>query len=166
MMFVHSYQAYLFNRILSLRIKRGYPINEPLLGDVIMPLGSGNVPSHHHYIKVKEQNIDKITRNVSKNKGFIGGLIFGARSEFADGIPGEIEREVVEAEDIGRERFVIPEIPQCSSTGLRREMVSVLDGLFCQPGKDWVRFIFGLNKGCYATSLLREYMKTQSPFDF
>jgi len=166
MMFIHSYQAYLYNRILSERLRRGYAINEPLLGDVILAISPDRLPSHHHYITVKEHNLNKITKNIKRNRGFIGGLIFGSQSTFADGIPGEIEHRVIEEEKIGRKQFVVPEIPECTSTGLRREIISVLDRLYYQTGKDWARFLFRLNKGCYATSLLREYMKSNNPFDF
>ncbi len=166
MMLVHAFQAYLFNQILSERIRQGYAINEALEGDIILPLAQRGLPSHHHYIRVKEENLSKINKNLKKNKGFVGGLIFGAQSTFAEGIPGEMERKVIQKEDIDRERFVVPEIPQCSSMGLRREITSVVSGLYTQMGKDWCRFIFRLNKGCYATSLLREYMKSGSPFDF
>lgn len=166
MMFVHAYQGYLFNRVVSERIRRGYSINEPLVGDMILAINSNKLPSHHHYISVKEHNIDKITKNIQMNKGFIGGLIFGSQSTFAEGVPGEIERKIIEEEKIEREQFVVPDIPQCTSTGLRREIISVLDHFYYQTGRDWVRFLFRLNKGCYATSLLRECMKSNSPFDF
>ncbi|HID71871.1 MAG TPA: tRNA pseudouridine(13) synthase TruD [Thermoplasmata archaeon] len=165
-MFVHSYQAYLFNRILSERIRRGYAINEPLVGDVIVPADEYGLPTHHHYILVKEHNLNKISKMVKMNKGFIGGLVFGSKSEFAQGEPGEIERKIIEMEGMEQRNFVVPEIPECSSSGLRREIISVLKHLFYQAGKDWVRFIFRLNKGCYATSLLREYMKSTNPYDF
>ncbi|MCK5547672.1 MAG: tRNA pseudouridine(13) synthase TruD, partial [Thermoplasmata archaeon] len=37
-MFIHSYQSYLFNKMLSQRIQGGAPLNEPLPGDLIMPI--------------------------------------------------------------------------------------------------------------------------------
>src|SRR5947208_578105 len=37
MMFVPGYQSFLFNRILSERIRRGLPIQEPVAGDVVLP---------------------------------------------------------------------------------------------------------------------------------
>ncbi|MBS3782688.1 MAG: tRNA pseudouridine(13) synthase TruD, partial [Candidatus Thermoplasmatota archaeon] len=40
MMFVHAYQSYLFNKMVSLRLQRNLPLNDALLGDVILPADS------------------------------------------------------------------------------------------------------------------------------
>ncbi|HEC96150.1 MAG TPA: tRNA pseudouridine(13) synthase TruD, partial [Euryarchaeota archaeon] len=37
-MYIYAYQSYIFNRILSERIRRGLPIMEPIEGDIIIPL--------------------------------------------------------------------------------------------------------------------------------
>jgi len=37
MMFVHAYQSFLFNRMLSERVRRGIPLDRPVEGDVVLP---------------------------------------------------------------------------------------------------------------------------------
>ena len=37
-MFIYAYQSYLFNRILSERIKKKIPLNKAVLGDIILPI--------------------------------------------------------------------------------------------------------------------------------
>ena len=74
---------------------------------------------------------------------------------------GEIERAVVEEEGLRPEDFRIVELPEASSKGTRRELLVPL-----RPGEpmitfegDTVVFRFTLPRGCYATALMREYMK-------
>ena len=61
---------------------------------------------------------------------------------------------------------MVPDIPFISSSGLRRSLLaSVKDINYSfskddiNKGKNCVLFKFQLQKGCYATSLLREFMK-------
>ena len=37
-MFVYAYQSYLFNKILSERIKKNLPLNKAVVGDIILPI--------------------------------------------------------------------------------------------------------------------------------
>jgi tRNA pseudouridine13 synthase len=53
----------------------------------------------------------------------------------------------------------VPELPVASSKGIRREFVAPSKDFKYQTEKNDVKMSFTLNKGCYATSLLREFMK-------
>src|SRR3989442_13803942 len=44
LMFVHGYQSYLFNQILSERMRRGIPIHEPVAGDLVLPADRRGLP--------------------------------------------------------------------------------------------------------------------------
>ncbi|MCU0860024.1 MAG: tRNA pseudouridine(13) synthase TruD, partial [Thermoplasmata archaeon] len=131
MMFVHAYQSYLFNRMLSQRIREGLPLGVPVVGDLVLPLTKTGVPDHDTPIPVTEDNLEKATRNCREGKAFVSGLIYGSDSVFSDGRIGEIERAMVEAEGLKGSDFEI------------------------------ATFSFSLNKGCYATGLLREFMKAE-----
>ena len=158
-MFVHAYQSYLFNRTLSERIRRGMSIEEPEVGDVILPLSKNNVPDHDSTILVTKDNLDKAVRNARERKAFVSGLIYGSESVFAEGRMGEIEKKIIESENLKRLDFQIVGLREASSKGTRRELLSPYKDLSIKADKDEATFRFTLNKGCYATVLLREFMK-------
>jgi tRNA pseudouridine13 synthase len=159
MMFVHAYQSYLFNQTLSERMRRGLPIGVPQVGDLVLPLDKLGLPDHDNPIEVTEDNVDKAKRNAKEGKAFVSGLIFGSQSQFAGGQMGEIERAIVEREGIAGPDFEIVGLREASSKGTRRELLAPFKGLLVTVDGTDVMFRFSLNKGCYATSMLREYMK-------
>jgi tRNA pseudouridine13 synthase len=159
MMFVHAYQSYLFNKILSERIRREFPLNRPTVGDIILPADAKGLPDHDHYVLVTEENIDLAEKRVAEDKAFVSGVLFGSESEFAEGEMGAIEREIIENEGITKKDFVVPELPQCSSRGSRRELLARMKNLTYFVENDEVLISFSLDRGCYATALLREIMK-------
>lgn len=161
MMFVHAYQSFLFNRILSTRIERKMPLNEPVEGDIILPLNKYGLPNQRRHIKVNSTNISLASCKVREGKGFVSGLLFGAESAFADGQMGEIERKIVEAEKLIPSNFIVPEVITASSKGIRRELLAPVRDFRWRISDTSTFFTFELNKGCYATSLLREYMKAE-----
>jgi len=161
MMFVHAYQSYLFNKILSERIRAGMSIRDPEVGDLILPLSKTNVPDHDSPIPVTEANLEKVTRSVLEGKAFTSGLIFGTESQFAGGRMGEIERRVVGAEGIERMDFQIVGLREASSKGVRRELLAQFKDLSVSFDGEVGTFRFALNKGCYATSFMREFMKAE-----
>lgn len=160
MMFVHAYQSYLFNRILSKRIESKLSPAEPEIGDIVLPLDSKGLPDHKKGIDVNEDNIEKVRKKIAQNKAYLSALVPGAEGRIASGAQGEIERKVVEEEGISPEDFIIPQIRELSSKGRRRAMVSPMKNFEYKVEKDGIRMRFELPKGCYATSLLREFMKT------
>jgi tRNA pseudouridine13 synthase len=159
-MFVHAYQSFLFNKILSRRIEQGLLSNEPLPGDIILPPDANGLPDHKKYIDVTEDNIEKVTRKVREKKAFLSGLVPGTESRFADGMQGEIERKVLEQEGLAFKDFAVPQMMELSSKGIRRELVTPMRDFSCDVEGDSVKMHFELMKGCYATSLVREFMKT------
>ncbi len=159
MMFVHAYQSYLFNRMLSERVRSGLSLRTPVVGDLVLPLDKNGLPDHDTPIPVTEDNLDKATKNALQGKAFVSGLLYGTESAFADGPMGEIERRIVEGEGISRMDFQIIGMREASSKGTRRELLAPYRDLSVSLGDGDARFSFSLNKGCYATCLLREFMK-------
>ena len=159
MMFVHAYQSYLFNRLLSERIRRGLPLNSPMVGDVVLPMTKDWIPDHDFFVPVTEENIDLVKKSVSDGKAFVSGVLFGSTSEFAGGGMGDLEKGLIESEGLTREDFIVPQLPHCSSKGSRRELVCRFWDFDHLSAGDSVTFSFKLGKGCYATALLREFLK-------
>lgn len=154
MMFVHAYQSYIFNRILSERLKRGLPIREPIEGDIMLTLNDEPVP-------VARTNLDRMANLAKEGRARVTGVIFGTDSELAEGEMGEIERKEIEREGIAPKEFVIPEIRMASSSGGRRQLLAPIDVLQISRHDDGsLGFKFSLGPGQYATCVMREFMKT------
>ena len=172
MMFVHAFQSYIFNRILTKRVNRGILLNSPLIGDIIIPLNKDLLPDHRTYIPVDHSNINDMEKLIRAKKAFVSGLIIGYESVLAEGEMGEIERSILQEERIEPEQFFIEGIRGISSRGIRRELLSIPFDLKWrikdipptnEQNEDRVEkaleLKFSLFKGTYATSFLREIMK-------
>jgi len=158
-LFVHGYQSYLFNRILSERMRERLPIHEPVEGDVVLASRPDGRPDREREIPVDCGNLEKVAAQCRAGKAFVSGVLFGSESEFAAGRPGEIEKRVVGSEGLRREDFVIPAIPRLSSKGTRRELLAPVRDLAWEAGDGTLTLRFSLTPGCYGTSLLREFLK-------
>jgi tRNA pseudouridine13 synthase len=159
MMFIHAYQSYLFNRMLSERMRRGLPINEPLEGDLVLKVDRNGLPDHENWVRADARNIPRLAELMASGKAFASATLYGMESEFAGGEQGEIEALIIGQEGVEAKDFVLPEYRKLGSRGTRRELVCPLKGLEIDAEGDGIRFGFSLAKGCYATTLLREFMK-------
>ncbi|MBN1280113.1 MAG: tRNA pseudouridine(13) synthase TruD [Candidatus Thermoplasmatota archaeon] len=171
LMFVNAYQSYLFNKMLSERLRRHLPIHETVPGDLILPFRKKSTTEE--YIPVSAANLAKVNIQLSKKKALVTGALIGADALFAGGEMGEIEQQIINDEHLDPRDFIIPEIPFLSSSGSRRGLLALLpslewtlhpDDLFEDRQK--LTLTFELSKGCYATSLLREIMKSDSPKNY
>ena len=161
MMFVHAYQSYLFNLILSERISRELPLNRPVVGDVVVPVDADGNPKHEDPILVTAKNIDLVERQIKLKRAYVTHVLFGGDGIMAEGVPGEIEHSVIDKTGLAPQDFIIPELPHCSSTGSRRELVCPVKDLTAEMGDGSYTLRFSLPKGNYATCLLREFMKSE-----
>jgi len=164
-MFIYAYQSFIFNKILSFRMKKNIPINKAVVGDIILPLRKGKIDQVA--IRVNENNIDKVNKQIKMGRAYISGPLLGSDTNFAKGEMGEIERKVIEQEKIDIRDFIVPEIPFISSSGTRRPLLSPVNNLSYKiiddnlnKDKKALKVSFDLRKGAYATSLLREIMKS------
>jgi tRNA pseudouridine13 synthase len=161
-MFIYAYQSYLFNKMLSERIKKDIPLNKAVEGDLVLPFRKGELDKKP--VKVNSFNIDKVNTQIANGKAFVSGILVGFDSDFADGVMGEIERKVVDKENLDPRDFIIPDIPFISSSGIRRPLLSSVDDLSYDLNLDEnvLNLSFTLKKGSYATCLLREFMKADN----
>lgn len=161
MMFTHAYQSYLFNLMLSERMRSGIPLNSAIEGDIVIPAGADGTPMHENPITVTKRNIDLAEKQLRSGRAFVTISLFGSESRPADGLMGEIERKVVENEKITNDDFSVPGLPYCCSKGSRREIVCPLGNIEHSVTDGGYTVAFSLPKGNYATCLLREYMKSE-----
>ncbi len=158
-MFVHAYQSFLFNRILSERLRRSLPIHLPIVGDLVLPADRRGLPDRDRVIDVTAENLERVTARCREGKAWVSAILFGSETPFAGGEMGEIERKTILAEGLRPEDFIVPELPRISSRGTRREILAPLRALDARVDGDILRVSVELTRGAYATCLLREYMK-------
>ncbi len=154
LLFVHGYQSYIFNKILSKRLEIGIDVQ---VGDIIMKVDKYGLPMQE-FVKVTDFNIEKIKNLIEARRAYISTILFGYNSYFGGGFQGDIEREVIDEEGINKKMFHIKEIPELSSKGRRRNIISPI----MDYNRDDCKFKFTLHRGSYATSLMREFMKQNS----
>ena len=164
-MFLHAYQSYIFNIILSRRIEKGLSIHEAYDGDVVCFKNEKGLPDISRLQKVTADNLDGINNLVKRGRAFVTAPLVGYDTQFAEGAPGEIEQGVVRELNVNLEGFRVPDMPEIASKGLRREIILPIKPEFSveedevNEGKTKIVLEFSLQKGAYATTVLREYMK-------
>ena len=161
LMFVHGYQSYLFNRVLSERLRRGLPIHEPVAGDLALPADRRGLPDRDRTIDVTCDNLDRVADRCREGKAWVSAILFGSESEFAGGEVGQIEKEIVATEGLRPEDFIIPDIPRISSKGSRREILAPLHDFSIRPTAGELNLSFASSRGSYATCLVREFTKAE-----
>jgi len=125
-LFIHAYQSYLFNLMLSYRLEHG----------------------------VRKEDGDILLRGVPT------AMIPGYRSRFASGVQGEIEHAVLEDEGVDLSSF--RQFKRFGADGGRRKILE--NAKEYRVHGSTVSFV--LEKGSYATALLREIMKPSRPDGF
>lgn len=158
LMFIHSYQSYLFNKILSERIRRGLSIFRASIGDVVVPIKNQKM----EYIIVNKFNETKINEMIEKGRVAVSGLVPGYQPIFAQGEMEDIEKKILEEEKVESNMFIIPEIRRISSKGMRRALTSNVKDMAWYVSDNSAKFQFKLLGGVYATSFMREIMKTKA----
>ena len=147
-MFVHAYQSYLFNEVVSKRVEMG--INKYIEGDII-------IDNEEKIIRGKtNQEYQNLINNFQAHPT---SPLYGTKVPFAEGKVGEMEKDLLDKYSLTKEDFEVEKMPKLGSHGLRRSMrfkiwnsnVKVLD--------DRIMVEFSINKGSYATTVLREIMK-------
>jgi tRNA pseudouridine synthase, TruD family len=156
-LFVHAYQSYLFNMVLSRRMERGLPLDRAVEGDVVCYLKEG-IPNPSRTQHVDRNNLDAVNRLASRGRAYVTLPLFGYESQFAEDEPGRVERAVLDEEGMGLEGFRVAANPGLGSKGVRRPALLKLDPQV-QVVEGSALLGFTLPPGSYATVVLREYMK-------
>ena len=164
-MFVHGYQSYIYNMIICRRLERGLLLNQAFEGVIVCFKNDAGLPDSSKTEMVTTETVAAMNRLIKKNRAFITAPLPGYSTEFASGVPGEIEQEVLRELNVPLEGFKVEEIPEMGSKGMRREVLLKVEPEFevaddeLNPEKSKVILEFMLPKGSYATTVLREYMK-------
>ena len=147
-MFVHAYQSYLFNEAVSNRVEMG--INKYVEGDII-------IDAEEHI--VREKTPEEFQYLIDNFKASPTCPLYGTKVPYAGGKVGLMEENILKKYDLDKSDFEVPKMPRLGSHGLRRSMrfqvwdasaIATDEGVLCE---------FSINKGSYATAVLREIIK-------
>lgn len=148
--FMNAYQSHVFNHIVAKRIKS---IDRVFAGDWAMKSENGACfPVEQP--EVEQPRADRFEISPT-------GPLFGSRAPWATGDPGEIERAV--AAELGTTPELLSKAgAECGFRGERRALRVRLNDLSWSLDGAVLTLSFWLPPGSYATSVLREVVKTNS----
>jgi len=159
-LFVHAYQAYLFNRWVSARRAEGLPLDRPVAGDRVLRVGRDGTVRSQDAVEASEDNLGECTDLVTRGGAFLAGPLVGMETPTCDRGGGSILARILAEEAVEPRRFSIPVAPELGSRGAWRPVLLPVPPLGLRDDGDGVVFRFSLPKGAYATILLREFLKT------
>jgi len=160
LLFIHAFQSYLFNKLLSARIKAQMPLNQALEGDPVAILDKFSLPTHVIYT-TSSHNRAKLNEAISAGKAVVMLPMFGYDFEYTQHPLAEYIERLIQEEHIDLSIF--------KSTLNQKNHVKATSRPIVFKPKEFnvsvdesrtVKFTFSLNSGSYATTLLREFMKT------
>jgi tRNA pseudouridine13 synthase len=148
MWYLNTFQSHLFNDILARRIDS---IDRVLVGDWAIKTDNGAC----FHVEDAEQEQARADRfEISPT-----GILFGSRVSWADGEPGRIEEAVMRDAGTTKDALVAA-AKTCGFRGERRALRIPLAELDWSLDGSILTLSFVLPPGAYATSVLRELMKT------
>jgi tRNA pseudouridine13 synthase len=159
-LFVHAYQSYLFNRLLSRRLRSGLPLDRAVKGDVVCFAREG-LPDVSRTQKATDENLEAVNRLAERERAFVTLPLLGYQSDLDSGAAGEMEREILAEEGVALEGFKVEACSELGSRGARRAAM-LRANISAKVEEDVAELQFFLPPGSYATVVLREYMKTEA----
>ncbi len=151
-LYVSSYQSFLFNQCLEQRLSH---LDEVFEGDLAVKHVNGAV------FRVENAQTEQLRAEAFEISP--SGPLFGKKMIGPDkGLAKEIEDELIRVEGITPERF--DKVARgVSPKGARRALRFPLEDLEVEAEEDCVRLSLFLPRGSYATAVLREIMKVDTP---
>lgn len=159
LLFVHAYQALLFNRWVSRRAAAGLPLDRPLPGDWVLRVGRDGTMRGQDVAPVGPDNERECSDLVARGRAQLAGPLVGFDTPVAEGPVGRILTDLLADEGVDRGQFRLPATPELASRGTWRSVLLPVPPLGMTPEGNGVEFRFALPKGAYATVLLREFLK-------
>lgn len=165
---ISAYQSYLFNKALSERIRQGYTINKPEIGDLIGILDE----EMGHLTKIKYVYDDILKKHLDKaiklKRAVIIAPIVGYETDLDPShFMSSIYEKIMREEGITKDVFKFDDFFDIDYPGTYRgisikprgfQLVKIEDDEL-NPGKKSARIEFDLLRGTYATIVIREFLK-------
>jgi tRNA pseudouridine13 synthase len=161
-LFVHAFQALIFNRWLGKRHRAEVPFDRPVAGDRIVRLSRDGTARGPESVPVATDNLVECVELVARGRALVAGPLVGYETTTDGGWPGEALEGILREEGVDRAMFRLPSTPEVASRGAWRPVTVAVPPLAIEGVDAGVRFRFALPKGAYATVFLREFLKNGS----
>jgi tRNA pseudouridine13 synthase len=168
-LFVQAYQSYLFNRFVSERIKNGFSLNRAEVGDYVVNVERSGLPMVNVVKVASAEAVAEVNERVKAGKMRVALPLIGAKQKPSKGVMGQIEQKILEKEGIQPDGVRVNEISRVSGRGGLRAVLTPVQGFKLNETSSsnqrasQVELSFMLQRGSYATVLLREIMKPENP---
>ncbi|MFX1416771.1 MAG: tRNA pseudouridine(13) synthase TruD, partial [Promethearchaeota archaeon] len=156
--FVHSYQSYLFNRLISLRVKSKLPIDRPEPGDFIIKLDETH-SGRDEWLFVTEQNHESRMELLLSGEYGLAAPLPGYSTKTPPSLQSELLQKVLGDEGVTLAEFRNPEWKALDSPGGLHLLTLELPQIEELCDDLGLVLKFRLRKGSYATVVMRELMK-------
>jgi len=160
-MFIHAYQSYIFNKVLSARIEEFGTLKVVEKGDWVdfVEFEDGYYSFAEDYVRIHDYNFERIRFLIERRRASLAIPLPGYETELGDDWTSQKIREFLEEDGIKLGDFK-HEYREFSSKGSLRSADLLIEHTgFKFEIKDSASFEFFLPKGCYATVFLREFVK-------
>jgi tRNA pseudouridine13 synthase len=170
-LFVQAHQSFLFNRFLSGRLKHGLSLGKAEVGDFVVGVERNGLSLTSVSKTVTRETLATVNEQIKAGKLRVALPIIGVKQRLSPGLMGEIEQEVLEQEGIRLEDLRVNELSRVGGKGGLRAVVTPIRDFKLQNVANTdseelqAQLSFMLQRGCYATVLLREVMKPSDPIE-
>lgn len=169
-LFVQAYQSYLFNLVLSERIKQEISLEKATVGDYVVNVERSGLPMVQFGKIVDTGDLNQVNRMIRLGRLRVALPLIGIRQKLSKGKIGEIQRLIYEKESVKSSNFRVNKIPRISGKGSLRTTLSPIVNFRMKENlynyrtlENNLTISFSLLKGSYATILLRELIKPTDP---
>ena len=164
-LYIESYQSYLFNKLLSMRIEYGLSIKYVDVGDIAVLLDHNKLPTRHIVYISSESLKDRVNEQIDRGRMCLVLPVPGYGTRILSGKQYDILKRLLKDEGISLEMFKLDEIPEADCPGTIRQasINPIIENLEIDRDSKCVKIVFRLVRGSYATVLIREIIKPEDP---
>ncbi len=156
--FVHAFQSYLFNRLISQRAESSLPLEMPVPGDFLIKLDEAH-SGRDSWLFVTEKNCDERVKMVQAGEYGLSIPLPGYSTKTPPSIQTDMLRNLMLEEDVRFQDFRKPQRKAIDSAGGLHLLSIILKEINSECEGNNIVLHFQLRKGSYATVVMREIMK-------
>ncbi|MFW9964367.1 MAG: tRNA pseudouridine(13) synthase TruD [Candidatus Sifarchaeia archaeon] len=155
---VHSFQSYLFNRLLSKRAKKGISVYVPEVGDFLIKLDETH-SGRDTWLYTTESTIEERCQQVESGEYGLALPILGYSTRMPPTKQSDFIKQILKDENIKLSDFRDAKMKSLDSPGGFHLASIRLPDLETSCSNEGLLMRFSLRKGSYATVVMREIMK-------